>query len=368
MDHLMPSSVTMQDIANAADVSKTTVSLALRDDPRLREITRQRIQKIALEMGYRINPVISSLLALREKRTLQEFRNTIGLVNASGKGEMLEGLFTFHEWVKGCKRRASQVGYGFDEFLLEETLPNRLPKLLDARNIRGLIVASVLKDGVLPLEFSHLWNRFSCVVVGIPTTLPRLHVIRNDQYFTAYKAVQAVLALGYTRPALVVHPKIDALLDYRYSAGFRAALHDFPRDQIIPTFEFSNRTPKPFETWFQKHRPDVIITLHGAVREWLLSMNLHIPAEVGLVHLDLTPNLGGWSGMKQNNDLVGAAAVDMLIAQMNRNEFAPPAFSKCVLIESTWVPGATLIQRNTKSHPRSHYAIAARLKRDTRSF
>ena len=357
----MSSSVTMQEIANAADVSRATVSLALRDDPRLRETTRHRIQKIAVEMGYRLSPVIAHLMAQRQTRSFPGFQSTIALVNASGKKEMLNGLFTFHEWVKGCKHRADQIGYGFEEFLLNDV--PRLPKILESKNIRGLIVASVLENGVLPVEFSQLWKRFACIVVGIPTTLPRLHIARNDQYFTAYKALRAVLDLGYCRPALVLNPKVDAIVDYRYSAGFRAGLHDFPHNQIIPPFNFSNDASKSFEAWFKKYRPDVMITLHATIREWLLSMNLHVPAEVGLVHLDLTPNLGGWSGMKQNNDLVGAAAVDMLIAQMHRNEFSPPSFTKCVLIESTWVAGATVIQRETKSHPRSHSAIAARLKR-----
>ena len=359
----MPSTVTMQDIANATDVSRTTVSLALRDDPRLREATRHRIQKAALEMGYRLNPVVAQWLTQSRNRNASGFQTSFALVNASGKKEMLNGLFTFHEWVKGCKHRAEQIGYGFEEYLLNDV--PRLPKLLESKKIRGLIVASVLENGVLPMEFSELWKRFACVVVGIPTTLPRLHVVRNDQYFTAYKSVRAVLARGYSRPALVLNSKSDAIIDYRYSAGFRAGLHDFPQDQIIPTFEFENRAAKSFEVWFKKHRPDAIITLHGVIREWLLAMNLHIPAEVGLVHLDLTPNLGGWTGMKQNNDRVGASAVDMLVAQMNRNEFSPPSFTKCVLIESTWVPGTTVTERRAQSHPRSHSSITARLKRSS---
>ena len=357
----MSSSVTMQDIANAADVSRATVSLALRDDQRLRETTRHRIQKIALEMGYRINPVVAQLMALRHARSSPGFQSTIALVNASGKKEMLNGLFTFHEWVKGCKHRAGQIGYGFEEYLLNEV--PRLPKILESKNIKGLIVASVLENGVLPVEFSQLWKRFACVVVGIPTTLPRLHVARNDQYFTAYKAVRAVLDLGYSRPALVLNPQIDAILDYRYSAGFHSGMHEFSQPQIIPPFDFENSALKSFQAWVKKYRPDVIITLHGVVREWLHTMNFHIPADIGLVHLDLTPNLGGWTGMKQNNDLVGAAAVDMLVAQMHRNEFSPPSFTKCVLIESTWVSGTTVVPQLTRSHPRSHSSIAARLKR-----
>ena len=54
----------MQDIAKAAGVGKATVSLALRNDPRLRPQTCRRIQKIARQMGYRTNATIASLMAL----------------------------------------------------------------------------------------------------------------------------------------------------------------------------------------------------------------------------------------------------------------------------------------------------------------
>ena len=52
----------MQQIADAAGVSKSAVSLALRNDPRIPESTRKRIQTVADKMGYRRNPVVDSLM------------------------------------------------------------------------------------------------------------------------------------------------------------------------------------------------------------------------------------------------------------------------------------------------------------------
>jgi LacI family transcriptional regulator len=337
----------MQDIANAAGVGKATVSLALRDDPRLREETRRRIQKIAMEMGYRANAVVANLMAQLRASKTPKFQATLGLVNASGEKGMLEGVHTFHEWVKGCKSRAEQIGYGFDEFWLNEpgVTPARLLKILESRNIRGLVVAAVLEHGMLPVEFSELWKRFACVVVGIQTTRPRLHFACNDQYSTAYQSVHEVLALGYERPALVISPKMDELLDYRFSAGYWGAAHLLPQNRRIPAFDFSREAQKNFATWFQKHKPDVIVTLHDTIREWLAAMKVKIPDDVGLVHLDRTSNLADWAGMKQNNDLVGMAAVDMLVGQLHRNEFGTPAFTKCMLVESTWVDGPTVAKK-----------------------
>src|SRR5690606_18100520 len=58
-----PRRVTLSDIAKQAEVHVTTVSLALRNHPRLPERTRKRIQKIAEELGYQPDPVLQALVA-----------------------------------------------------------------------------------------------------------------------------------------------------------------------------------------------------------------------------------------------------------------------------------------------------------------
>jgi LacI family transcriptional regulator len=341
----------MQDIATAAGVGKATVSLALRDDPRLKEATRRRIQKIAQEMGYRANAVVANLMAQLRASKAPKFQATLGLINAAPEKHLLEGVHTFHEWVTGCLNRARQLGYGFDEFWLHEpgVTPARLVKILESRNIRGLVIAAVLDHGRLPEEFSEIWNRFASVVVGIQTTHPPLHFACNDQYSTALHAVHETLLLGYRNPALVISPKMDELLDYRFSSGFLAAKHELPQRRILAPFHYAEAAQQSFAAWFRKNRPDVILTVHDQIKEWLQQMKVKVPQEVGLVHLDRTSNLENWAGMKQNNDLVGMSAVDILIGQLHRNESGTPPFTKCVLVESTWMNGPTVRQQKPKS-------------------
>ena len=72
---MIQQSVSIADIARAAGVSHSTVSRALRDSPLISDEVRQRIQRMAQEMGYTPNSVAQSL---QTKRT-----NTIGLVVTS---------------------------------------------------------------------------------------------------------------------------------------------------------------------------------------------------------------------------------------------------------------------------------------------
>lgn len=50
----------MQDVADAARVSRATVSRALRTDPRIPEPTRARVRAAAEKLGYRTNARITS--------------------------------------------------------------------------------------------------------------------------------------------------------------------------------------------------------------------------------------------------------------------------------------------------------------------
>lgn len=64
--------VTIKDIAKAADVSYSTVSKALRDSPLVKEPTKQKIIKIAHQLGYQPNVAARSLVSKKSQ--------TIGVV------------------------------------------------------------------------------------------------------------------------------------------------------------------------------------------------------------------------------------------------------------------------------------------------
>ncbi len=341
---MLPAPPTMQTVATAAGVGKATVSLALRDDPRLRAATRKRIQRIAKKLGYRPNATVASLMAqLRVSRT-PKYQATLGLLNASKYPDALTGLHTFRDWITGVTRRAEQLGYGIDEFWLHDPSipPSRLARILESRGIRGLVVAAILDRGALPAAFKELSTKFASVAVGLRTTAPALHFSCNDQYFTALEAVQQVIKLGYQRPGLVMSRELDAEIDCRFTAGFWVGQQALPPAQRLTRFAFEDYSDRTFRKWIETQKPDAIVCIHGEVQHWLEKMELGVPDDIALVHLDLTDELPGWAGMHQNNELVGMAAIDILVGQLHRNESGIPDFPKCVQIQSTWVPGATI--------------------------
>lgn len=62
------SRVTLQDLARITDLSVSTVSLALRDSPRIAPKTKERVQEVAEQLGYRAAPFASSPRKARPRR------------------------------------------------------------------------------------------------------------------------------------------------------------------------------------------------------------------------------------------------------------------------------------------------------------
>jgi len=335
----------MKDVAAAAGVGKSTVSLALRNDPRLRPETCARIQKIATEMGYRSNPTVAKLMAqLRTSRT-NTFQGTLAILNAADDQSLLTTNPTYGKWYSGCIERAKELGYAIDTFWLQnpEIKLERLCKILHARNIQGVLLMAVTSRAMVPEN--KFWTGFSSVSVGQHLLHPDLNFTTNDQYATVVTAVKQLLKIGYHRPGLVLDPARDAVIEYRLSAGFWAAQQSLLKNkERVPQLKLTTPDIKIFHAWLKKTNPDVIVTIHPEVLDWLLELGLRVPQDIGLIHPDLTDSKEhqNWAGMEQRNDAVGAAAVDMLVAQIHRSEFGIPEFSRSTQIESVWKAGKTV--------------------------
>ncbi len=343
------SAPTMHEIAERAGVGKATVSLALRNDPRLRPETRRRIQRVAATMGYRTNATVANLMAQLRASGSQKFHATLGLLNVSSGPATLAAPPAAREWIAGCRDRATLLGYGFESFCLHEPgepgepgiTPARLAAILEARGIRGLVIPPIVDPSSLPDSFDLIWRNFACVVVGLRPVWPPLNFSTNDQFSTAFRAVQRLWESGYRRIGLVISPELDSIVDRRYSAGFWAGQETRHDCQRLPVFPFHHTGKSSFRTWYAQHRPDAILCIHEEVKTWLEEMRIHVPGMVGLAHLDRTGDLHDWSGMNQNNALVGSAAIDMLVGQLHRNEIGLPDSPKASFTQSTWIDATT---------------------------
>lgn len=337
----------MAEVAKAVGVSKNTVSLALRGSPRISAETRKRIVETAESMGYRLNPTVAHLMAQLRQNRSPGYQATLAIINANKSKDAFLRHPTIPSYVLGCRRRAKQLGYQLDEFWLHDPdIPvSRWLSIFRARNIRGILIVGLMDMNRLPNHLGPLWEEFPSVVTGVRTREPALSFACSDHHALALEAFEKAVALGYKRPALVLDSVIDELTEGRFTAGFLTG-----QSRLIPAkhrtqqfYEVAAARTKPelFAKWLEKNKPDVIFTLYHEVKRWLQDLGLRVPQDIGLIQYEWRSDHGEWAGMDQRNDLVGEAAMDMLISMVHHNERGVPEHPRATMIGSHWVSGTT---------------------------
>ncbi len=339
-----PRRITLRDIARRAGVHFTTVSLALRNHPRLPATTRERVQAVARELGYVPDPMLSSLAHYRSTLRPAGYQATVAWVTNHPKRSGWREVRVFEQYFDGAAARAEELGFKLEEFWLRERglTPQRATQILRARGIGGLILAPQPGPGVsLELE----WDAFSAVAIGFSLARPSLHLVCLHQYRAIRLALRELLARGHRRPGLVLLRASDERVEQNWSAGFASGLAELaPRDRLAPLL-LDRWDEGRFLRWVERHKPDVLLSKLLEVGPALQASGREAPRDLGVAYLTHASAEAGLSGISENPHAVGAAALDHLTGMLHRNERGVPALAHHLLIEGAWIEGATVRHR-----------------------
>lgn len=332
-------------VADAVGVHLSTVSLALRNDPRLPAATRERIQAVAQKLGYTPNPLVSLLMA-RVRRRNAGYRGTLGYVHTVPKGTPRISGRVHRNFVAGARRRALELGYNLDEFFLSEgpASGRQLARMLDARSIAGIVIEHVPSPLCPGRRLPFDVTPFASASLGVPLADPPLHYVANDQYMRAVIAARELLALGYRRLGLVITDSFDSAMAHRCSAGFWAVQEYIDGVERVPICRLAGKDSRGLVTWLKRHRPDAMLSSGAGLLEMVQEAGWRVPEDIGWVHLDWLPDYKGTAGVYGNSEHTGAAAVELVVSQLHRGESGPPHQAMSYLVAGSWVPGKTLRQ------------------------
>ncbi|ACL70200.1 LacI family DNA-binding transcriptional regulator [Halothermothrix orenii] len=206
--------ITMKDIAKAAKVSKSTVSRALSNDPRVNEETRKKVVKIAREMNYRPHQVAQ---ALAKKNT-----NIIGVVLPTFPRTVADPFFL--EFLQGIGEIAVEKGYSL-------TLPNLARK--EIQNL-GQVINKNTVDGVILTEpkiddprIKYLKEKeIPFVFLGNPMDKDDVYWVETDNIRGSYLAMEYLIKSGHKKIATVAGSPDLVAGKYRY-LGYKKALENY---------------------------------------------------------------------------------------------------------------------------------------------
>jgi LacI family transcriptional regulator len=333
---------TMADVARHAGVHPATVSRALRDDPRITPEQRARVQASARTLGYRPNPLVAALMSTRRTGRPTTFRATIAYVTKYSRDRAAWFARAFGDILPGARDRARLQGYQIEEINLSDPAltPARTTEILAARGILGAIIAPLHAIGDAPPVD---WTQLSAVAIGLSLSDVPITRATHHHFQGMSLALRHCRERGFRQPGLVVQRRVHEKVGKRWVAAQLLDETERAGTVHVPPLVLPDLDEKLFLHWFRKYDPDVILS-HDfePINTWLKRAGRPVPREVAFVNLDRRARDGDVAGIDQDYAGVGAAAVDLLIALLHRNNRGLPHQPATVLLEGTWVPGATL--------------------------
>lgn len=354
--------ITLRDIAAKLKVSHTTVSLALRNSPSISEARRAEIKQVAEQMGYRPDPMLSSLVHYRTGHRSAKIRSALAWINHWEQPEKLRSFHEFDLYWRGASQVAERFGYHLDEIRWAASYtPQRMEQILQTRNIRGLLIPP---HQIAPNWGDFDWNKFSIIRFGMSVPAPDTHIVTADQQRAVLMAFRKMREYGYERIGLIVSADYDShlggnfiggmaaaqdLLKFNYIGGLAAAQDLFRFKHILPPLRTNENVYSENPTlakrllsqWLKKHKPDAILTSLISVPRMIKELGYSIPKDIavaGTTVYDVPVD----AGINQNPEAIGRTAVEMLVAQINRNERGVPESPSRTLVESSWQDGKSL--------------------------
>jgi DNA-binding LacI/PurR family transcriptional regulator len=310
---------TMRDVAQKAGVSKSTVSHVINGTRFVEPDTKQRVEQVIAELGYRPSIVARSLTTNRTK--------TIGIIVSDTSNHF------FGELIRGIENILRSQDYSLLVCNTDETLE------LEEHYLNLLLAQQV--DGIIAAATSQYWKALDYVEMkNLPLVfvdrafegMDSRHYVGVDNFGGAYLGTQHLINCGYRRIGVLAgFQRLSSMRDRL--AGYQQALqdHNIPlREEWIVHSPLSPDAGKDAARYIlsQPDRPDALLINNNFLSlGTLLTLNdlgLNCPTDIGLVCFDDHP----WAAVS-NPPLtviqqpvlgIGERAAQILLSLLNGEE------------------------------------------------
>ncbi|WP_200810925.1 LacI family DNA-binding transcriptional regulator [Demequina sp. NBRC 110057] len=299
---------TIVDVARAAGVSKSLVSLAIRGDAGVSEATRTRILAVADDLGYRSNVLARGLARGRTQ--------VIGVLVSDLSNPYHADVVAGIESRADAAGLGTVIGHGQSDARI---LAARLDQMLDL-GVDGVIVVSAMLDAA---ALDAAAARRPVVMVGRPFEQPRhVSVVRNHDERGASLALDHLHGLGHRRIVHLASSRRAAASARRHAYGEAMTRADLPSTTLwvdeggVAALLAAAGTPAGPTACFAGNDRTAATLLHDA-----LDAELAVPTELSIVGYDdaqiarqVRPGL---TTVAQPREAIGREAARLLLARID---------------------------------------------------
>lgn len=322
-------SITIQDIAELAKVSKGTVSRVINGGPGVSAETRKRILKLIDELDYQPNASAQGLAAKRS--------HNIGVIIPHTGGYSMSTTY-WPALLTAITEKAASQDYNvlLSTARSEEDVDSAYRTILKGKRIDGLIVGAEQFGERQMAEL--LLKDFPFVMVGKSMTFSHYYV-DVDNVGGARRMTEHLIGLGHQKIAMLAGPEIFPSVRSR-ARGFQEAMTQaqLDPDRVTYTAYQAEDAEKNTLQILEKDPPTALFVAAGdlvlGALEAARKSKIAIPDQLALVSFDdhpfylyLSPSI---TAVKQPIHDLGQAAVDMLFMLMSKKT---PAKNRILPVE-----------------------------------
>jgi len=233
--------VTIQDIANKSGVAISTVSRALANSPKISVKTKERIKKIAQEMGYTPNFAARNLT--------QSESNTVGVVFQPQASDSTENDFAM-QLLFGINSQLVARQYLFTTATGSNwsEVYNAVKMMVDAGQVRRFILLYTVEND--PISELLRENSARVGVTGEPEQSNDVLYVDNDNRRAGEEATRLLVEQFDLKAPLFVRTLADWRYERNREIGFRAAQPDAQVLSLPVAFQAQKQV---LENYFDAH-------------------------------------------------------------------------------------------------------------------
>lgn len=392
--------VTLRDIASAAGVSLSTASLAVSGRRGVSDQLRKQVLQVVNKMGYRPHPHLSTLMKQVGSRRRARTRVNLAWIHHGRVSyeEDFKNPWGWYPVYQAALERVREHGYDSLEPYWcpsDGVSASQLARILKSRGILGALVAA--GTDLMP-KFSEL-SDMTLVKLTEPLITSRNHHVYANTYQGVLLACSNLWQAGYRRIGFLsgithnltlvgrneaawhdfqnaipedlrIAPLVDDLLtaqifekhfvnvsltghvrlpafldDDDWMSSFGELEKAYRQEKATEQAVKSAITTVVVDRWLKESHPDAIICMDSRIVNRVQSLGYRVPEDMGVVHLNLTPDVKSWSGVNQHHEKIGSLAADTLEHVIAMGQIGQTDYPVLRSVSGSWVEG-----RTTQSH------------------
>jgi DNA-binding LacI/PurR family transcriptional regulator len=312
-------SVTITDVAKLANVSPSTVSRVIADNPKISDATKKKVYKVMKEMDYHPNAIARSLVSKTTK--------TIGLILPNTDEDLFVNPF-FIQIMRGISHYAQKKGYYimYTYSSNEDQEVEYIASLMNSRRVDGIILPTVRKDDKCIAYLKK--EDYPFVVIGKPENTDGILWVDNDNFHAMYSVVNYLIQKGERKIAFIGgSPELNVTTNRL--EGYKKAMQNIGLkidENMIEVAEFTEISGyDAMKKILSKTSPSAVVTTDDLIAFGALkAINEISDRHISIVGFNNTPlaafRTPSLSSVDINSEELGYFAVKLLINKLENDK------------------------------------------------